>query len=396
MRPRGRATSLASAALALAATLLASPHARAAEPVRAEPVAAEATTARAAGKKAPPAPPLPVRLTVDAPSADPAWTLRVTNDGPSPIRLAADARLVSIELASAKKGRPATMCKAPAGLRPSDVRDDRALYLAPGATYVEAFDPRLYCFGANAEKLATGARVRVKLGFGPAPKFGAPRGPFVAEGTTHGDELAPLTELATDELTLAAPTAAPPPPITAAEGSVVTRDNGTTVVDANAPRLGLFVDRHDDAHAARDVAVTLRASNEGRRALSAVLRGRMLGFVVERLGHDGRVDWSTTCAPAPKPHASASELVGKVQGGRDVALSVLLAEVCPPRSFERPGLYRVSPRLDAKVAGEAAELAPWIGEALATQSVLVRVATGREPFYEASPAAAANPPPSAR
>jgi hypothetical protein len=378
MGPRGRASSLASAVFALAASLLVSPRARASEPD-----AVPSTHARATAKKAPLAP-LPLRLTVDAPSADPAWTLRVTNDSSSPVRLAADARLVSIEIAHPKKGRPATTCKAPAGLRPGDVHDDRALYLAPGASYVETFDPRLYCFGANADKLATGARVRVKLGFGPAPKFGVPRGPFVAEGTTHGKEHAPITELATDELTLAAPTAPPPPPVTTLAGPVVTRANETA--DANAPRLGLFVDRHDDAHAARDVAVTLRASNEGRRALSAVLRGRMLGFVVERLAHDGLVATTTTCAPAPKAHASASELVGKVQGGRDVALSVLLAEVCPIRSFERPGLYRVSPRLDAKVAGEAAELAPWIGEALATQSVLVRVATGREPFYDAPPA----------
>ena len=94
-------------------------------------------------------PPLPApRLTLrlDAPDSAGPWKMVVTNDGETPLRFAADGRLLSFEIEppedagtdqpygkpGVKKKTPApVVCKLPSELRPAGVVDDRAVVLGP-------------------------------------------------------------------------------------------------------------------------------------------------------------------------------------------------------------------------------------------------------------------------
>src|SRR4029079_11472587 len=98
------------------------------------------------------------RLWIMAPSAQGNWMFRLDNEGERPLRIPADVRLLrfEIELHDGKKTKKVKGA-APAGFRPEGVTQARALLLAPGESYVETFDPRLICFGKDADALAPGA-----------------------------------------------------------------------------------------------------------------------------------------------------------------------------------------------------------------------------------------------
>ena len=171
-------------------------------------LADEPSQAAAPWRAKPAAPPLPVELTIVATSPDPPWLLRIENTGESSIRIPADVRLLTLELSTGKRAGT-TKCSAPAALRPSQFPKSRELYLRPGDTYEEPFDPRLFCFGDAMDLLREGTRVKPRFGFGA---FGA-KGPFAAQGTDRPESFAPLRELVGKELTLPAvpPPAAPAP-----------------------------------------------------------------------------------------------------------------------------------------------------------------------------------------
>jgi hypothetical protein len=105
-------------------------------------------------------PAAPARLWLIAPTATGPWTMRIDNTGEEPIRIAADIRLLSFEIDTHTKGKRPQTCAVPSALRPRAFPEKRALLLAPGKSYIEHFDPHLFCFG----KLADALRV------GPAPK----------------------------------------------------------------------------------------------------------------------------------------------------------------------------------------------------------------------------------
>lgn len=124
--------------------------------------------------------PAPVRLVVVAPSAGGAWTVRVDNEGDKAVRIPADVRLLSfdverqVEKAPLKKGGEPTYkverttCRLPDAMRPGDFPEPRALVLKPGESWIERFDPRLFCFGKDEAFLAGGSLVRPRFGFGGA------------------------------------------------------------------------------------------------------------------------------------------------------------------------------------------------------------------------------------
>src|SRR5258708_8286424 len=97
----------------------------------ARPVAAKETF------KAPQAaaPAANVKLTIDTPSPRGSWTMRVANDGETPVRLAADARLLAFAL-TPRGARKAVHCRLPPDMRPgADLA--RRLVLAPKRDYVD-------------------------------------------------------------------------------------------------------------------------------------------------------------------------------------------------------------------------------------------------------------------
>jgi len=349
---------------------------------------------------------LPVTLTVTALSPDPPWVVRIENTGESPIRIPADMRLLSFDLKSTrydgKTANSVKKCSLPRAMVPSSFPLPRELYLQPGELYEEAIDPRLYCFGDSIDLLRPGSIVVPRFGFGPSSN--SRKEPFAAQGTDRPEAFEAHKEIIAAAMTLPPLPKPPPAPASTSPVGEAGKDAGpphsaTQGVAPPAPPptaskkdpdrlrgdIDIYVSRTSDAGAARDVQLTIRAVNEGRRQLAAVLRGRMLQFVVEELAPDNTARRRVECAGQNAAHGIATEMVGEVNPGREVHLPLLVAEMCPRGTFPKPGLYRVTPILDAAMSGESLKLDPWLGTALALQSTLARVATAREPFYSERP-----------
>ena len=132
------------------------------------------------GDEAKPEP--PVRLRIVAPSAHGRWLLRVDNEGDEPIRIAADVRLLRFEVTAPETEAPKpgrwrpppkkTICDGPSAFgMDGSFPGRRELILGPGRSYVEEFDPRLICFGKDAQALVPGARVKSYYGWTPARRW---------------------------------------------------------------------------------------------------------------------------------------------------------------------------------------------------------------------------------
>ena len=362
------------------------------------PPRADASAPKPPAPKLPPKPKkpkLPVTITVTATSPDPPWLVHIENTSDVAVRIPADMRLLSFDLKSTmydgKTANPMKKCAVPRAMAPKSFPASRELYLEPGEFYEEQIDPRLYCFGDSIDLLRPGSVVKPRFGFGPAT-FGA-KEPFAAQGTDRPEAYEAQKEIVGAEVVL--PPLPKPPP--AAEGAPKAALGGEQAKpeppptaskkdpDRNRGDIDIYVSRTSDASAPRDVLLTIRAVNEGKRQLAAVLRGRMLQFVVEELAPDNTARRRVECAGQNAPHGIASEMVGDVKPGREVDLPLLVAEMCPRATFPKPGLYRVTPVLDASMSGESLKLDPWLGTALAMQSSLARVATAREPYYDEKP-----------
>jgi hypothetical protein len=350
------------------------------------------------GGKAPEKSPLPVKLTVAAPTPDPPWTMRLENSGEHPIRIAADVRLLSFDLETKSGTRK---CAAPSSLRPSKLLKSRELYLKPGEAFQQEFDPRLYCFGATGDALTNATVVHPHYGF-TAPTWGQSKGPFAAQGIDEPAEFAALPTIDAPDVQLAYATFAPPPPPPAeappAPHAALMAPGPPPepeyfYIDKNKARFTVVVDRFSDVNAARDIVVNVHLKNEGTHDMIAALRGRMVSFIVEQLGRDGKSMKTVDCAGEDQTHPISAEMLRGLAGGQSVTIPLLVAEVCPPTTFDRPGLYRVTPRLDTLASGEAAELEAYVGRAFTRDAVLVRVATGREAFEDAPPAVYKPPQP---
>jgi hypothetical protein len=373
----------------------------------ATPPASEKAAPRA--KAAPKLAEVPLSLRVLAASPDPPWLLVVENTGDRPIRVPADERLLSFDLRPKPKSA-AIACKLPAAMVPTEFDDDRELVLEAGESLTIAIDPRLYCFGSSVDKLVPGATLVPRFGFA---KFAQSKDAFVAAPLDAPSTLAPRRFVQGEPFVLpAVPTASPTPPTP--PGPTPTEDAGpvsgapassspassspasssppasTTPLetrDRRAPQLDVYVEQRVDAHAGRDVVLTIRAVNEGERKLKTVLRTRMLRVRVEELRADNEAAQETLCTGQHAAHGVASEHVTTLGTKGQSTLSLLVAELCPKETFRKPGLYRLRAEIDTSVEGESLKADPWLLGALARQSALARVATGRAPFHVGHPSA---------
>ncbi|MEM1031684.1 MAG: hypothetical protein AAGN82_15140 [Myxococcota bacterium] len=356
--------------------------------------------------------PPPVMLRIIAPSARGLWLLRLDNVGDDAVRLAADARLLRLEVTAPQpareEGSPArtrwrpppktTVCDGPSAFGLTDrFPGRRELVLAPGRSYVEEFDPRLICFGKDAASLVPGARVKVHYGWTRSAK--ARRTPFVADGADRPRRYRPLERLEAPTMVLShgSPVVYGPAPARLLSGSPAssrstpgTRRRGASsgtggarpppsepldgedlqprsAVEASVyyrPRRapsGRVQRRPRDALGA---ALTLTADHFADGAMASDLRlsvqahntGERPVFVALRsrmlsfrvLTPSGRI---VTCDRQSMGHHVPRDLFGVLQPGKHKHLNVRLAEVCPPRVFSRPGLYGIVPTLHADADG---------------------------------------------
>ncbi len=324
----------------------------------------------AATPPAPPAPPPDVRLTV-AEESPSRWRMRVENAGAVPVRVMADARLLSFEVtpAGAKK---ALRCVLPGDMRP-EVADERALVVPPQRAYVESFDPRVYCFGAaEAAALAPGAAVVAHLGWASPPKGRKAAGPFEVEpleGVTPA--VAPAKEIVSAPWTVAAVAgvSAEPPSLAAS-------------TDDGAASLVVSSQEHADATHANEVAVAVTVANHGTKPTTFLFRTETLAFDV--IGPDGTL---SRCGGTRAVDSPIRELYDTIAPKGHRAISVLLSQLCPRHTLDLAGVYEVTSILDTRRAsGRSVGLVTFDGVATATKATRLRLRRTRWSSQSSRPA----------
>lgn len=421
-------------------------------------------------------PPPPVQLRIVAPSAHGRWLLRIDNEGEEPVRVAADVRLLRFEITAPEKEAPKpgrwrpppkqTVCDGPSAFGLSRTFPGRReLVLAPGRSYVEEFDPRLICFGEDAQALVPGARVKSYYGWKPARLFGRNKmqaAPFVADASKKPRQFKPLKRLAAPTMVLShaeavvygpAPKGLAPPsgrrqraggghgggrhadrdggtraargpgpdaakkdapkaekdpepidgsalqPRSAEEASLYYRPRRRGPMRRRPPRdelgatMALTADHFADASIGSDVSLSVQAHNVGQRPVFVALRSRMLSFRV--LTPTGQM---VRCERQSMNHHVPRDLFATLHHGKHKHMNVRLAEICPARTFARPGLYAVVPTLHADADGSQYGLSALTGRisvrdpgdvggthVVTDDMTLVRITRGRRPAYMGPP-----------
>jgi hypothetical protein len=338
-------------------------------------VAAQGVALAAHPKKPPPPPRAPapkVVLALDAPTPRGPWTLRVTNEGDIPVRLAADARLASLDVTPRGEHR-AIRCELPLEMRPGDDLDS-ALVLPPKRSYAETFEPRLYCFGATRlQALVSGSIVVAHLGW--TGTASAP--PYAVAGIDGVEpEVSPLKAIDGQPISLPDEPTPPHDPAPAADDPAV----------VDAPHLVLAGAPGVDAYSADAIEVPLTLRNESSRAVIVRFRPETLAFDV--IGPDSL----QTCTWPSIPSAAIREAFTRIPAKGSATLSVLLSAYCGGHTLDHAGLYVVRPRLDTRRAsGAAVGYRTFDGVVLAGTPTVVRLRRGvvqpplRRPRLEPQP-----------
>ena len=325
-----------------------------------------ALPALAARPKAPPPPPPPppnppkVDVTLTAADATRGWSVRITNSGLVPLRVVADARLLSFDVAPAAGGTP-VHCARPADMTPSSDAD-RGLVLVPGRSYTEKLDPRLYCFGAKeAAALVGGAVVTPRYGFG-GRGTGAPFAAIALapDGTDRSTLPTSTRSFDGTPLTLPVPAqpaaAAAPPP--------------AAPLEADPVRLRVTLADRVDFDRIVERTLTVAVHNDGDRVVRTLLLPATVGFIVTSPGG------ATVHCGASTAQNPIAELLGSVGPHGRADITVQPGLTCPAGTFDTAGLYLVAPVLDTSHLGEGARgVTLFRGEVVGTSSWL-RLHTG--------------------
>ncbi len=290
-----------------------------------------------APRKPPPAPVAPqnpprVALTLTAPSPN-AWKLRVENTGEVPLRLVADARLLSLEI-TPPTGKT-VQCVLPADARPANDGGANALVFMPKAAFTATIDPRFYCLH-QPEVLVAGAKVVAHFGFTSAGRIIT--APFV---------VSPIAEGGTS------PVVGGDPPVSPAKeivGAVITLDENASpkalpaLAETPDAKLDLALSPRVDAGRPNELTATVSVTNTGTRASTFLFRLQTLGFDV--IGPTGV---ATRCGGSGES-AGVREFFTTLAPKAKTSVSILPTAICPDRTFDRPGVYEVRPRLDTRQA----------------------------------------------
>ncbi|MBI4950503.1 MAG: hypothetical protein HY908_00575, partial [Myxococcales bacterium] len=131
----------------------------------------------------------------------------------------------------------------------------------------------------------------------------------------------------------------------------------------------------------RDVVLSVTAVNRGHRELWTALRNRQISFDVR--GPDG----PRACPQKLGTAAIARDWFHRLAPDQKGTLALLAAEVCPPETFERPGLYEVAPTLHPDDAAREHGMHAYLEDAKVDKPTLVRIRHGRKPYHKGPPVA---------
>jgi hypothetical protein len=395
----------AAASLALAALLTSSAGAQAPAAAR------QATPAAGSEGLVTLAQDLTLSVTEDGPNQP--WTVTLANRGSQPLAFLADPGLLWFDVSSS--GRAPQSCVLPEPLRPSAMQRKSVLVLRPGEQYSRRLDPRFFCFAELGQVLLVpGAKVTPNFGWRREPLAGKPKSRAAGSRRSQRAAEAEAREQrfvawrvdlpAANEPTKPAPPAledrsaedAPSAAANAGVGNAAAGNAGgawhlpseglTAVQGAtlqlpdsysawagsrrDAPReLELVLLAGSDAEDERNATVSFGLLNTLDRPQQIFVRRELLDYDVQ--GPDGFFECPGS-ELGPPDHASFSTLPPH---GAERAV-VRLIEVCPRRSFARPGLYEVHARLSAKWSGQDLGLDAFVGQLEAMRPAFVRVRSG--------------------
>ncbi|MGA2448187.1 MAG: hypothetical protein ABTD50_05900 [Polyangiaceae bacterium] len=317
---------------------------------------AAVSTAIAQATASPPAPRVDLKLV--APSTHGRWTLRLTNASPIPVRIVADLRLLALDVTP--RSSRTVHCELPEDMRPED-DVDRRLLVPPGRSYVEDFDPRLYCFGnVGLDAIAPGAIVVAHLGFAKATS--AHSRLEVAPAPGDAPTFAGLARLD------APPIAVPDEPTAAPLATASNPSDATKGADPAALSLRLQGARAVDADSPNEAEVPVTLENRGPRSVTIRFRPESLSFDVEGPGGTEHCPW-----PIP-PAATTVEALTTLAPHESATLDVLLASYCHGDGLAAAGLVFVRPSLDTNDApGRDAAPRAFAGRVTAATPTLLRL-----------------------
>jgi hypothetical protein len=311
-----------------------------------------------------------VRLAIEVPPAHGPWRIVVTNNDRVPVRLAADARLLSL-LVRQPADKDYVRCKLPAAMLGSP--RERQLLLNPGESYVEPFDPRMFCWGDDADKLGPGASVTAFLGWSPdarLEKRSKPQvAPFVAEPVLAPAAFLPAKQIASFTFWLPQ-----------GDGPFLSDVREPPPRFVGAPDLRLSTPRWSDATDHRAARISATLTNVGDRAALVHVRPDDLEVRVQRPDAS-----SSVCGPGTGYRAAVRDFFLTIQPGKSASVSSLLTELCPSGTFDRPGLYVLQTTLRVRDDGSAFRLQAVTGDFSSPKSTLLRVRSSREPYHAAPP-----------
>ena len=343
---------------------------------------------------------VPLVVSVTAGTGGGPWRLRVENTGDVPVRIAADPRLLVLDVTppagfvdptvkakrTAKVQEPQPVrCVLPEDARPS-TDEGRDLVIPSKRSWSTNVDPLFYCFGARERAmLVSGATVTAHFGW-PAPVVKANARtkpvvvapPFVAApvGAATG-KIAPAKALAAGPVTLTESVAPSSPAARAPYATATATAPGATALPPLPPgTASLVVSMPDALDVARgnEISSTVTVVNEGDKAAVFLLRAEMFRFTVA--GPAGSVACGTTRAV----DAPIRELYSTIAPKGRASIGVLVNALCPSDTFDEPGIYRVTATLDTSAAsGRSIGLKTWDGEAKARSAMLLRVRSSRRP-----------------
>jgi hypothetical protein len=297
-----------------------------------------------------------VKLVLEPAKTRNEWTFRVVNLDRVPVRVVADARILTFDV-TPLGARRAEHCALPSDMMPTDDLE-RAIVLPPNRTYSESFEPRLFCFsGRSAEALVADSIVVAHLGWTSK----SPNGPHVLsplDGVIPA--VAPQARLD------ASPVSLPD------DGLDAVSESSARDAEPDGARLSLEGPPTVDASSPDEIVIRLTLRNEGARAQNVRLRPDTLGFDVVRSSGTSQCPWPTL------PAGPSRELFSTVSRGHPAHLDVLLGDFCVGHELDQPGLLVVWPWLDAR-AKEAPDLGfpTFSGTVSATKGVFVRLHRGR-------------------
>jgi hypothetical protein len=299
-----------------------------------------------------------IKLVIEAATARGPWRMRAINVGDVPVRISADASLLSFEV-TPRGARSAVRCELPEDMRPNNDRE-RALVVPPKRAYAASFEPRLYCFGEKLEALAPGAVVVARLGWPGGPKTGAPFEVTPIEGIDP--ELAPLKSIESEPIALPDEPSVPLVPEAAHPQNV----------EVDAPRLSLQGAAAVDANSPNDIEIPVTLRNDDERTVVLRFRPEVLAFDV--IGPGG----IEHCAWPAQPSAPTPEVFASVPPNGTETLDIGLADYCTRgSSLDQGGLLVVRPRLDTRNAsGVSLGLRTFDGTLIATKPTVVRLHRG--------------------